>query len=75
MEQNNFYAKAIEYLEKSILINKNNFLVHYNLSKLFANLGRIDEALQYIKTACGLNKGDVNSLVLCSLLYSAKDEN
>lgn len=44
-EKNNFYAKAIEYLQKSLLLNNENYLVHFNLSKIFAYLGLIDEAL------------------------------
>jgi tetratricopeptide (TPR) repeat protein len=74
-EKNNFFAKSIEYLEKSLKINNMNYLVHFNLSKLYAYLGKVDESLEYAKNACTYNKSDLNSLILCSLLYSARDEN
>ena len=74
-EKNTFYAKAIEYFERALLINEFNYLVHFNMGKLLAYLGKTDEALAHAKRACTMNKGDMNSLILCSILYSAKDEN
>lgn len=69
-----YLAKAIEFLEKSYEISSQNYLVCFVLAKSYLSQYQLDLALQYCIRACTLNKYNLNSFTLLSLIYSAKGE-
>ncbi|KAM3139902.1 hypothetical protein pb186bvf_007933 [Paramecium bursaria] len=74
-EQQQFYCKSLEYLQQSLQINAENYLVQYNIAKLYSQMGDIKQGLVHIKEACKLNNGDVVTSILCALIHSAHKDN
>lgn len=74
-EKEHFTAKALEYLHKSLELNQENYLVHFNLSKLMGNDGNLEQALQHIDQACKLNPSEIHCKVMRALIFQALRDN
>lgn len=60
---------AIDYYMNALSVDPNNVEIHYNLGKMYQDLGRADEAIQEYKTAIGLDPKHVPSLNNLGYMY------
>ena len=68
------YSKAIEFLEKSILLKKDDYLTRYYLGYTYFSVQIYDKALEHLSESLKLKDDEFNSWLSIGILYKIIDE-
>jgi tetratricopeptide (TPR) repeat protein len=69
------YGKAIEQLQKALLLDPNYFLIHYDLGRAYEQLANYDRAVNEFQRALDLSGGDLTTEASLAHVYAVSGKN